>query len=146
MATTKRADVTAGLLSVLTTFKNANPTLLHAVYPSRPGSFPETPCAFVGVRDETIAHDSGTRRRTFAATVVLVDVLIDNEQTGDRLDVLVDGLVDAFTAAPAVIEATMLQQTGVTDGELDLTGPTTVVHYRAVTLTFGEIIFQEGRN
>lgn len=146
VTTTKRQDTVAGLVSVLTAFKVANPTLLRAVYTARPGAFPETPCAYIGDRDETIDHTAGIRRRTFAPTIVVVDVLVDNEQTEDRMDILIDALVDAFTAAPFVVEATSLQQTGVTDGQVDLEGPNTVTHYRGSTLTFGQIIYQEGRN
>lgn len=146
MTTTARQDLVAGTMGVLVAFRIAHPTLLHGIYSARPGSF-DPPAAFLGPRDEAIVHTSGTRQRTFGGfTVVLVDAFGDNEQTVDRLDVLVDGLVDAFTAAKLQFSGGRLQMTAVIDGELDQGGPEAVNRYRAVTLLFGETVVMEGRS
>lgn len=147
MATTARQDVVTGLLSVLSAYRAANPTLLRKVFPRKPGGFAELPAAYVGDLDETILHTSGTRQRTFVgATVVIVDTFSDKEDGPDRLDQLVDGLVDAFTAAPSAIAGAVLEMTAVASGELPVTsrdGQT--VNYRASTLQFGRITIMEGR-
>jgi hypothetical protein len=139
-----RTDFVTGLVSVLNTYKTANPTLLRGVYTARPeGSAFEKPCAYVGSRDESVTHDSGLRTRTFGGlTVWILDTFPVNEQTADRMDILVDGLQDAFTAAPhagsgnTVISVTSVNDTEVTMGE---------AIYRAAVLTFASGVAQEGR-
>lgn len=154
MTTTACADVVAGLKSVLDTFIAANPTLLHAAYPSRPSGVTEVPFAYIGARDEVIKHSEGVRDRTFTPTVVVIDTYADNDQTMGRLDILQDGLVDAFTTGVYAIRLNggasygVLQQTGVRDGDISfenlLAG--TVTWYRARTFVFDEILIAEGRN
>lgn len=144
MATTFRHDLVAALKTTLDAYVVANPTLLRAAYRTRPASVHETPMAYIGGRSESIVHDSGTRTRTFAPTVVIVDVLADNQETGDRMDIVVDALVDIFTANPhAVSGSTLLEQTGVDDVDLDWGGG---VIYRAAVLTFARCSIQEGRS
>lgn len=108
-ASTFRAELRAGCKSVLDTFKAAHPTLLAHVYASRPGSF-RTPCAFVDtqIAEPTITHDSGTRARELVARVYVVNKLVSEGQFADEQDALVDGLVDAFTAAPRGASASTL--------------------------------------
>lgn len=147
MPTSGRQSVVDGLVAVLNTYKTANPTRLRRVYTARPGGFAELPAAYVGTLDEIILHTSGTRQRTFAPTVVVVDAFTDNEQTGDRMDILIDGLVDAYTAQPSVIVGMVLRQTGVLDGNLSISGPNDVtIVYRSATLTFADTVLMEGRN
>ena len=146
---TFRADTVAALLAVLNAYKAANPTKLKHLYTARPGSFPELPCAYIGNRNESITHDSGTRTRSLGPTVVLVDAFTDYAEQTDRMDVLVDGLVEWFTANPRIIgtgAGTVLQMDGATDTEIELAGATGPVFYRACVLTFGQTEAQEGRN
>ena len=139
-----RTDFVTGLVSVLNTYKTAHPTLLRGVYTARPdGVAFEKPAAFVGSRDESVTHDSGLRTRTFnGLTVWVVDTFPVDQQTQDRMDVLVDGLQDAFTAAPhagggnTVISITSVSDTEVTMGE---------AVYRAAVFTFAQGVVQEGR-
>jgi hypothetical protein len=139
-----RSDFVAGLVSVLNTYKTAHPTLLRGVYTARPeGSAFEKPCAYVGARDESVTHDSGLRTRTFdGLTVWVLDTFPVNQETSDRMDDLVDGLMDAFTAAPhaggtnTVISVTRVQDTEVTMGD---------AIYRAAVFTFAQGVVQEGR-
>ena len=146
--TTFRADVVAALVAVLNAYKAANPAKLKHVYTARPGSF-EVPCAYIGNRNESITHDSGTRTRSLGPTVVLVDAFTDYAEQTDRMDVLVDGLVEWFTANPRIIgtgAGTVLQMDGATDTEIELAGATGPVFYRACVLTFGQTEAQEGRD
>ena len=148
--TTALVDVVAALKAICQTYITANPTLLHAVYPARPSGVTEVPFAFVGPRNETVEHTSGTRTRTITPTVVIVDTYADNEQTMGRLDVVQDGLMDAFTAGYHSIGTGygVLEQTGVLDGDISwenlLNG--TVTWYRSRTFLFDKIIVTEGRN
>jgi len=146
--TTFRSDTVAGVLTILNAQITATPTQLRKAYSSRPGSFPETPCAYIGGRDETITYTAGTRARTMTGlTVTVVDVFADATETGDRLDDLVDLLVDRFTAAHSAITSgqSILQLSTVTDTEVELTGPTGAGIYRGVVLGFGETFIREGR-
>jgi hypothetical protein len=144
MPTTFRHDVVAGLVATLNTYKSSNPTLLRAVYTARPAHIAETPCAYIGSRSEVIEHTSGLRNRNInGITAVILDVQPDNQQTADRMDVLVDALLDAFTAAPHMASAnTVVTPTAVTDDEDDYGGVT----YRLAVFSFGEAIISEGRN
>lgn len=147
-ATTFRSDVTTAVVAVLNAQKTATPTQLRAVHPARPGSFPETPCAYIGSKDEVITHDSGTRtRRMVGLTVVVVDTLADPTETSDRLDALVDLLVDRFTDAYAQIGNgnSILQMSNVADTEVETTGPDNVAVYRACVLSFADTFRMEGR-
>lgn len=142
--TTFRQDAVAGLMTVLNAYKTTNPTLLRGVYSARPGgpAF-EKPCAYVGGRDETQVHTDATRTRTLTGLqVIVLDTFPDNAQTADRMDVLVDGLTDAFTAAPhalggnSVVSVTSIADTEVQMGE---------AIYRGAIFTFGTAVAQEGR-
>lgn len=112
---TFRAQLRAGCKTVIDSVQTANPTLIAHTYDHRPAKF-LTPCAFVDFAvDQTIAHDSGTRRRVFTAFVHIVNKLISNDQAADEQDVLVDLVVDAFTAQPrAASNSTLIEPTGVT--------------------------------
>src|SRR5687767_8069568 len=97
MPTTARTAAVAAVKAVLVARKATSPTLLRAIYNARPGSFPETPCAYIAGRSETITYDANTRARTFnGLEVVIVDTLNDSIETADRMDVLIDLLVDDF--------------------------------------------------
>ncbi|MEO8549312.1 MAG: hypothetical protein ABI678_05050 [Kofleriaceae bacterium] len=139
-ATTARVDVVASLRTVLLARQTASPTLLRAVYSARPGSFPETPCAYIGNRDERIQFTAQTRTRTFAGlTVTIVDTLIDAVETEDRMDILIDLLVADFTTARNLVGGGgKLQITSTSDAEVVLTGDTGAVTYRGCVIGFGD--------
>lgn len=148
MPTTFRSDVVAALVTVLQAQQTADPASLRAIYTSRPGSVPETPCAYIGPRDEIIRYDAGTRTREFRGlTVVVVDALQDASETEDRLDDLVDALVDRFTAAYAAVAGggSIVQLNGARDTDVVLSGGTGEVTYRGVVLDFGGTFISEGR-
>ncbi len=124
--TTFRQQMRSGCMSVLTTFKNANPTLLAHVYDHRPSNF-RTPCAFVDnvLEEPAINVGASIRRRELNGRVVIVNKLITNDQAADEQDALVDGLVTSFSdkanaraaGAGAYIVPTSVTSDTVTDGE-----------------------------
>jgi len=141
MPTTFRSDVVAAIRAVLLAQQAATPTQLRAVYTARPGAFPETPCAYIGNRDETIRYGSSLRTRTMTGlTVVIVDRLIDASETTDRLDDLVDLLIDRFTAAYAAVTGggSLVQLTSISDTDITLTGEANSATYRGCILGFGD--------
>lgn len=142
MSTTFRRDLRAALYGVLFEFHAQNTDLLRAVYTARPEGISELPAAWVGNIDETITHTSGTRERALRPSVVIVDNLAENTSTLDRLDILVDELVDRFTAAVRRIPTTVIEPVSVTDGEFTI-GDTT---YRTVEIGFDRTSIREGRS
>lgn len=143
MTTTFRADTVAGLLSILNDFISSNPTLLRRAFSARPASWTtDTPVAWVETRGETVAHDSGLRMRTLQPQVVVLDRLTDNVETMDRMDVLVDTLLDAFSANPHISSNTAWDQLTVSDEVEQLPDGTwaTVVRF-----TFPNVMAREGR-
>jgi hypothetical protein len=143
MTTTWRQDAVNAIVAILQDEATANPTLLRKVYSSRPGSFGETPVAYVGPRSESIAHDSGTRTRTFdGLTVTIVD------QTGDLLDNLVDNLVDRFDLFGNVqrVGSSIIELASVSDVDISVDGPDKSILYRGVVFSFGRTFKMEGRD
>lgn len=148
MTTTFRSDAVGAVVAVLQAQQAATPDKLRAVYSSRPGSFPELPCAYVGNSDERITYSGQLRTRTMVGmTAVLVDDLADSIETGDRLDVLVDLLVERFTAAYAQVSGggSILALSSVSDTEVEVSGVNGPILYRGVILGFGESFITEGR-
>ena len=143
MATSFRQDLRAGCFSVLSTYQAANPTLLYEVRDFPPESC-HTPMAYVEKAvNETLQHTSGVRRRVLRVNVVIVNKLVSNDQATGEQDVLVDAILDAFTATPHAASAqTLLEPVSVTDTELsDANG----VKYAAAVIAI-EGSIQEGRN
>lgn len=138
MATTFRSDAAAAVLGLLTTYQTANPTRLRHVTRARPSSVGETPAAWIGEVTESIRNSANIRQRTFIIPIVVVDQLADNSETLNRLDDLVDALIDVVTAAPhAVSGATLIEPSGVSEVEID--GP-----FHGVAINVSGLI-QEGR-
>lgn len=150
MATTFRSDIVAALVTILQTTATAHPTLLRKVHSSRPGSFAELPVAWVGPRSEDITHDSGTRTRTFSGLTVTVADNYSTESGPDRLDDLVDILVDAFTAGVSAVAGTILECTSVADSDIEVSGASPdgtprSTFYRGVEFRFARTFIKEGR-
>lgn len=143
---TARADVVASLRAVLVARRTASPTLLRAIYNARPGAFPETPCAYIGPRDESIAVSAQTKTRVFGGlTVVIVDTIPDASEEADRMDILVDLLVgDFMTNRNLSGGGGKLQFNSVSDTDISLDGPSGSVTYRAAVLGFGQTFVMEG--
>jgi hypothetical protein len=142
MPTTFRQDLRAALVAVLTEFRVENPGLLRAVHAARPESLGELPAAYVGSFAETITHTAGTRERAMRPSVLVVDTLEENAETARRLDVLVDLLVDRFTANVRRIGTSIIEPVSVTDGELAVGD----AFYRTVEIGFDRTSIREGRS
>lgn len=148
MTVTFRADAVAAVRAVLVARKAASPTLLRAVYNARPGSFPETPCAYIAGRDESISYSAQTVERLMAGLqVVVVDALQDATEEGDRMDILVDRLFEDYLAAYASVSGGggLLQLTSIADSDVILSGTTGEVTYRGAIFTFGLTFVRLGR-
>lgn len=142
MTTTFRQVTRAGLVTLLQGFKTANPTLLGSVLTARPEGFTgDYPIAFVDSQSEAIVHDSGTRMRTMTPAVAVVAEKALNAEEQARFDILVDTLLDYFTANPHVTTGTVWDRMTIED-YAEVIGE----QYRpAVRFTFGNLSIQEGR-
>ena len=121
---------------------DAATTDLRHAYPVRPASFPELPAAYVGDIRMEMVHDAGTKRTRAECDIHIIHSVIDNEESKDTLDVIVDALEDDFTADPHVVFAnTVSEPTGITD----TAEPVGSLVYTSVILTIGNILIQEGR-
>ena len=150
MTTIARQSVRATLKSLLDGFQAANPTLLRMTFSARPnGLGVELPGAFVGnLNEPNILHTSGVRQRNFATEIVLFDTFApSNEEQAARLDIVLDALLDWFTAHADQIPGAIQAPHSVSDGELTIqgTGNLPSVTYRALSIGIAATI-QEGRN
>lgn len=144
MTTSFRSDIAGGLYTILTGYVAANPTLLRRAFRARPASWTtDTPCAWVETRNETVTHDSGIRTRTMTPSIVVVDRLTDNVETMDRMDDLVDSMLDYFTANPHITANTIWDQLAISDETDQLPDGSWVT---AVRFTFGNVSAREGRS
>lgn len=147
MATTFRADVRSALVAILQDQQTATPTLLRKVWPSRTGGFTgELPCAYVSNLTETITWTAGTRTRVLdGAEIILVDTY-GSEGMIDRLDQLVDKLVDRFNDNVQRVGNAIIELTRVTDTEVEVVSAGATTYYRAVALSLARTAKWEGRS
>lgn len=141
MPSTFRTDIVTGIEAVLLGVQAAHPTLLLAVSRARPEGFPDLPAAYIDTRPERITHDSQIRSRIMTPTVVVVRRITDNVEAMVAFDVLVDILVDAFTAVPQFAAGTIWDELEVADED----APYGDYDFAAVRFTFGNVSIQEGR-
>lgn len=138
--TTFRVDLVAATAALLVTYQVANPTLLRQVNTRRPAGIGETPCAWIGDRNETDTHSSQVHRRTFALEIAVADQWVDDSDAIVRMDTLIDGLVTLLSDNPRAIASCLIENTAVTDTQWEYG---TVVYPGAVITVRG--IIQEGR-
>lgn len=120
-----RQNVSSGLLTVLQGFSAANPTLLKGIHAARPNSYElvDKPGCFIDGGDETVAYMQGVRTRILTTTVTVFTFVPDTAEAQNGMDVLIDGLLDCFTAAyhaaggKSLIEATSIRQVELNDGK-----------------------------
>lgn len=145
LGTSFRTNAVSGTMTLLTSFKTANPTLLLSVRSARPKSVSNMslPGVFIGDRSEGDIQGQDLRTRTLDGLVVVaVDKTPDNEQVMSRLDILVDALVDLFTAGfHAISGYSILELTAVADVSF-VEGTET---YQAVEFSLGNTYLTEGR-
>lgn len=149
MATTFRADTRAGIVTAAQAFVTANPTLLRAVHAAKPTRYSgDIPFGYVELLSESIAHTSGTRIRTLSPSFVVVGRPLENDQSADEFDALVDLLVDHFTDYAHISPNTVWDAMTVTDESEEIqTAPEGASRtYPAVRFTFGNVSAMEGRS
>lgn len=140
-----RQLVSAGLLAVLTAFRDANPTLLKGVRSARPNSYDtvDKPGAFLDGGNETLTWPQSQRQRDLGTTVTVFTAVPDIAEGQNGMDVLIDGLLDAFTHAyhaasgRSIVLPTSIAQVELQDGR--------GASYLGYTFTFSNTV-QEGRN
>jgi hypothetical protein len=148
MVTTFRQDITNKLVVAIDAFISANPTLLRRSEVVRPPSVVgDLPLAFVDGRQEQIAFDSGIRERVMTPSVVVVSPMADNAETIGRHDVLVDALVDHFTAYAQLVPNTVWDRMAISDEDYTVdSADGSVRHFFATRFTFNNVSIMEGRN
>ena len=140
MTTTFRADLVAGMTTMMQAFIAANPTVIRRHFRVRPMSqTTDLPCSYLDLRPETVTHDSGLRIRTMNPSVVVVFGLTENAETIDAMDAAVDLLMDHLTSYPHIIAGSWwssltVSEEAAEDGNI------------AVRFTFDALSFGEGRN
>lgn len=143
VASSFRQQQVAGLVTLLTTFRSANPTMLKSIRLTRPEAMADVPAAFVGARDEAVAQDGGLRTRRFATSIVLVDRVANNVETENRMDALIDAILDLLSANPhaasgqTIVSPTAVNEYALPEGQN--------VEYLANEIVLGETQTQEGR-
>jgi hypothetical protein len=145
LASSARALFVSELYNALVSFRAANPTLLAGVLNARPKSLSNAslPVAWVGSRNETLVHTGALRTRTFSGlTVEVADTVPDNDQAEARMDILIDGLMDLFTATFRNFPTAITQQASVTEVSLDDRFPGLIGNI----IGFGPTFVTEGRD
>jgi hypothetical protein len=147
MTTTFRTDTRAGIVTAVQAFITANPTLLRAVHSEKPSRYTgDIPFAYVELLTEAIRYDSSLRMRTLSPSCVIVGRPLENGQSIDEFDALVDLLVDWFANYAHLSPNTAWDQMTITDESEEVqTTPDSTRIYPAVRFTFGNVSAREGR-
>jgi hypothetical protein len=141
-----RQQTQAAILTLVTAFKAANPTIVRSVASVRPGSFAGTaslPVFYIGDMSESYAYVGQVWQRTMAGlTCYLVDQLGTVGDSNDRMNFAHDVLADLFTVNfHAISPRSILQLSAINDFEFEDLGPA----YPALQFIFGSTNMQEGR-
>lgn len=143
MATTFRYDIATAVKTFLDSFKASNPTLLAETFRARPESCASFPYAYVDLRQE-LGHwpGNGILERRISTGFVVVDQLTNNDEVMVRMDVLVDGLVEALAALNGRMTIdSIFSDYSVTD-TAEVQG---AEEFQAVRFGFPEFLRPEGR-
>jgi hypothetical protein len=139
-----RQSLSNGILSIVTAFATANPTIVRSIRNSKPAfSNVEFPVFYVGDLTESILHYQGVRTRTFSGfSAFLVDSLGGAEEAADRMDFAADVLTDLFTTnVHAASGLSIFQHTGTADVDV----PAGDGSLPGLEFTFAEATVTEGR-
>lgn len=146
--TTFREDVRNGIVTTLRAFQAANPDLVRQVWSVRPASttLGDVPALVVGNLAETVSTANGVRQRQMDGfTVELIDVTPDNAEAANRMDLLVDAVMDWLTAAYHAASGTsIVEPIAVLDGADSLGGEGQNLAYYGQTIQFRAYV-AEGR-
>lgn len=122
MASTFRADLVAGLGTMMNAYIAANPTLLRRHFRYRPPStVTDTPFSYLDLRPETIHFDSAIRERIVTVDIVVLDRWTENGEVMDRLDILADSLISFISGSTYfhVVAGSWWTEMAITDEEQD---------------------------
>lgn len=140
-----RQALQAGVLSVVTAFAAANPTIVRTIRGVRPLSYANTelPTFYLGDMSESITHVQGVRTRAFGGfSAFLVDNMGSPDESNNRMNFAADVLTDLFTAnLHAASGRSILQHTATLDTEV----PNGEGVLPALEFQFGETSVAEGR-
>jgi len=142
-----RQALQAGVLSIVSTFAAANPTIVASVFGVRPMSFAAVslPCFYMGSMSETIETSQGSRTRTFeGCSGFLADEFGTVEDSSDRMNLAADALADLFTAnVHAASGTSLLKHVGTFDGEWvdsqNVRGPSLEFRFDLAKVTEGRV-------
>ena len=127
---------------MLQTYQSAHPSQLAHVYSHVPPTA-NSPLAYVDKRmPERIVSSTQLRQRVISATIIVLNRDMSHLQSTDEQDLLVDGLLDAISAAyNTAVTGARIYPVGVDDAEVTIDTAT----YAGFALTI-EASIQEGRN
>ena len=145
MGTTARVDTATGLLAILDGLKASGD--LEETFSARPGSFARpTPFGYVDLGDEQVSHDAGTRTRVFPASLVIADRLTENAESTERMNALVDKVLDAITAHAHVSVPGGVVHSGRVAVTVGADQAPDGAWFIAARFDYGDITVQEGRD
>jgi len=131
----------------LVTYQAANPTLLRAVYKTRPGASRENPHAYIGDIRQSFEHSGGTvpasgglRRTEAEVDIIILTDVVDNVESKEEIDTVADALTNQFSNLPHYIFANTVAEPIRLEDTSEEVG---TVAYTGVVLTIGRIFIQE---
>ena len=140
---TNRADLVAGIGTMMAAFIAANPTLLRRHFGSRPKSLvTDWPCSWLDKVPATIHYDSSLREENYLPELVFADRETDSDETSARLDVLVDKFTDFLDGYPHIVAGTVWSDAQWADESVPLSDSTAAA---GVRLRIGPVSFKPGR-
>jgi hypothetical protein len=139
-----RADLVAGITTMVNAFISANPTLLKRHFRSRPMTIlSDWPCSYLDLRPTSVSYDSALRTTEFTPSIVFVDRPTESGETSDRIDTIVDAFTDHLDSYPHLVPGTSWSVGAWSDEAIPLSDETSAA---GVRWTFGPITFRNGRS
>src|SRR5438105_1946886 len=140
---TNRADLVAGIGTMMAAFIAAHPTLLKRHFPRRPKTvLTDWPCSYLDAIPASIHYDSALREENYLPEIVFVDAETDATETGGRLNVLVDAFTDFLDGYAHIVAGTVWSDAQWADESVPLSNDTSAA---GVRLRIGPLVFKPGR-
>ena len=140
---TNRADLVAGIGTMMAAFIAAHPTLLKRHFPTRPKSvLTDWPCSYIDRIPASVHYDSSLREEQYLPEIVFVDAETDATETSNRLNVLVDAFQDFLDGYAHIVAGTVWSDCQWADESVPLSSDTSAA---GVRLQIGPLVFKPGR-